>query len=257
MNPHADIYYPMDADGYLARIQTPNFFHIRLNDGDYDSILFAQRRRANSMNGNGDSYCPEMGVDTLNILMDYVPQDNYLLSGAIYWIRDYERYTTLLTGIKQQNPALQMAFCPLGDLGVELLLHPALFEHFIAFLRKKNVVIIGPEYMNALKLFDSFQHIVMPHTDAYQHKDAVIQQIDAIRALGRETNFCFMAGPMTKTVIHHFTKLDTVNSYYDIGSSWDYFFQSSPTYDWPRGQRRQWYFETIPTHNQFYGHYIV
>lgn len=252
--PLTDIYYHVESAEFLNILMQPNVFHARLNDGEYSAIL---EPSVGVKNSHGDFYFPGLSDDLRYLLLEHIPSPHYVLSGAVYWFRDWPRYRTLLSDMKAQNHHLRMAYVNWGDVGVDLLTHPLLYENFLSFLRQKSVVVVGPAYLRALKLFDRFDLIELPRQNAYTQKDAIIQKIVAHNATGVPTNYCFMGGLMAKTIIHHFSKVDTVNSYYDIGSSWDFFFQSSPTYDWPRGWRRQWYFEIQPTHSQFYRDYIV
>ncbi len=253
--PICDLYTWTTPAAFMEAAVQPNFFHGRYNDGEFDAILALQTHEHHHMNSNGCRFSPEVGRALQQVLLEYFPSDRYWLSGGVYWMRDSVTYRTLLLDLKQKNPKLNFRYVDQGDINVDVLAHPEYFHAFRDHLDRKKVVIIGPAYYQALKLFPHFELIeVSPH-DAYQNYASVVSCITHNNATGEPTNYCVAAGFLSEPLIHHFAKEDSENSYYDIGSSWDYFFQSSPAYDWPRSKRRQWYFELLPRPS--YRPYIV
>jgi len=59
---------------------------------------------------------------------------------------------------------------------------------------------------------------------------------------------------MSGIIIHKFSKTDNKNSYYDIGSAWDYFFQSRK---YTMIHHRLIFDRLIREYNSYYGRYIV
>jgi hypothetical protein len=110
--------------------------------------------------------------------------------------------------------------------------------------------------MKDIKLFNNFDVIEIPLKNCYLEMDMVINKIKEYNNSGVDINYCFIAGMMSGIIIHEFQKIDNNNSYYDIGSAWDYFFQNNK-YDNMIHHRQIYYNELKYRYNSLYPKYIL
>jgi hypothetical protein len=229
---------------------TPNFFHGRVNDGEYIAVnTIKNPMNANNFNTDFSNYFIQLGVDLKQVLVEYQPTNNYFISSGKNW---FDNYTQMFEEIYGANPKLKLNT---GYFYYDILMHPEYFEKFSNFLKQKKVVIVGPGYMRDIRLFENFELIEIPKINAYLTMYDTIRKIGKYNTIGEPINYCFTAGMMTSIIIHRFSKTDKQNSYFNIGSVWDYFFLSSK-YD---GQisRRGIYSRLVNDLNIYYGKYII
>jgi hypothetical protein len=245
-----DIFYDVPYEEFMKLAMIPNFFHGRVNDGEYIAISTIKNpMNVNSRNTDYSNYFMQLGIDLRQVLVEYQPSSNYFISSGKNW---FDNYRGMFEEICKENTNLSLNT---GYFYYDLLMHPSHFETFNDFLRQKKVVIVGPSYMRDIKLFKNFELIEIPRINAYLTMNDTIKKIAEYNATGEPINYCFTAGMMTSIVIHRFSKIDKKNSYFNIGSVWDYFFQSSK-YD---GQisHRGIYPRLINEFNSHYEKYII
>jgi hypothetical protein len=153
--------------------------------------------------------------------------------------------------IYNKNPKLRMQN---GYFYYDLLMKPKYFEEFNDFLNQKKVVIIGPSYMRDIKLFKNFEIIEIPRYNCYLSMNLVNSKISEFNTSGEGINYCFIAGMMSSVVIHKFFKEDKKNSYFNVGSAWDYFFQSGK---YNIIHHRGIYGRLMNELNRYYNKYII
>ena len=248
-----DIYYDIPFEEFIKLAKNDNFFHGRVNDGEFNAIKSIKNSmNANGMNCDFSNYFCQLGADLMLVLLEYEQSENYIISGGNNYF--YE-YTEMFEEINQKNPKLRLHN---GYFYYDILMHPPYFEDFNEFLKKKKVVIIGPSYMKEIKLFDNFEVIEIPRVNAYLSMNNVINKITELNNSGEPINYCFTAGMMTSIIIHKFSKTDKQNSYFNIGSVWDYFFQLSKYNGEPyRIIHRGIYSRLVAELNQYYKKYII
>jgi len=250
-----DIYYDIPFEEVLKMVKKDNFFHSRINDGEFTAIrTLKDSMNVNGMNSDFSNYFYPLAVDLMQVLLEYEPTDNYLLSSGS---GDYNfgNFLPMFQEAYQKNPKLKLNQ---GYFYYDLLMHPPYFEDFNNFLKQKKIVIVGPAYMKDLKLFDNFELIEVPRINAYLTMNDTIRRILEYAATGEPTNFCFASGMMTCIIFHRLVKIDKQNSYFNIGSVWDYFFQSGKYNDEPyRITHRGIYPRLVAELNQHYGKYII
>ncbi len=244
-----DIFYDIPYQEFIKSAMSSNFFHSRINDGEYNAIQSIKNTmNVNNMNSDFCNYFYELGVDLRQILIEYVPSDNYIISSGNNWFYDYP---TMFKEVYSENSNLRLHN---GYFYYDILMNPPYFENFIEFLKQKRVVIIGPAYMGDIKLFENFELIEVPRRNAYLSKNEIINKIIESDKSDEITNYCFCAGMVTPVIIHYFSKIDKKNSYFNIGSVWDYFFQSDK-YDMIT--HRNIFNKLVTLYNSYYEKFIV
>ena len=220
MNNSSIIYFEPTLDKTMELFKLPNFFNGRFNDGE----LIGIRQRTNTL-GFGENidrhkYFPKMGIEMRNVLLRYKYSDNYLLSSTITW---YPENSDVIEEIFALNPNLRLHS---GYFFYDILKKPEYFIDFIEFLNRKRVVIVGPSYYRDCKLFKNFSVIEVPIINAYHAMENINLQIEEVNKTNEDINYVFMCGMMAGIIIDKFQQVDKRNSYYDIGSALDFFFQS-------------------------------
>lgn len=251
----SDIYYDIPFEEVLKLVKTPNFFHSRINDGEFTAIRSLRNpMNVNSMNSDFSNYFYPLAVDLMQVLSEYEPTPNYLLSSGS-GDYNFDNFLPMFEEAYMKNPKLKLNQ---GYFYYDLLMHPPFFEDFHDFLKKKKIVIIGPSYMRDLKLFDKFELIEVPRINAYLTMDTTIKRILEYIATGEHINYCFASGVMTCIIFHRLVKIDKQNSYFNIGSVWDYFFQSNKYDGEPyRITHRGIYPRLVAELNRYYEKYII
>lgn len=244
-----DIYYDMSIDEFMKLAMVDNFFHGRFNDGEFNSIdSISNTMNVNGSNCDGHQYFYQLGVDIKQVLSEYSRSDNYIISGGKNYFYNYKKLFELLYAINS-NLKLQN-----GYFYYDLIMNPNHFETFNNFLNEKRVVIIGPSYMKDIKLFNNFEVLEIPIKNCYLNMDDICEKISELNSTNEKINYCFVAGMMSSIIIHKFYKIDKQNSYYNIGSAWDYFFQSNK---YTMITHRGIYTKLVKEFNQHYLNYIV
>ena len=243
-----DIYYDTSIDEFLKVAMQDNFFHGRFNDGEFNAIhTISDTMNSNKSNCDGHQYFYDLGVDIKKVLTEYSCLNNYIISGGKNY---FDTYKALFKSLYVINPNLKIQN---GYFYYELIMSPKHFDEFNGFLSKKRVIIIGPKYMRDIKLFSNFDVIEIPLKNSYLSMDEVCNKIIELNNIDIDINYCFVAGMMSSVIIHKFSKLDKKNSYFNIGSAWDYFFQSNK-YDMIK--HRGIYIKLVNEYNKHYGKYI-
>jgi len=243
------IYYEPALDKTIELFKQQNFFNGRFNDGELMGI-----RTRNSTSGFGENidqhkYFPKMGTEMRNVLLKYKYVNNYLISSTVTW---YESNRDVIDEIFTINPNLRLHS---GYFFYDILKKPEFFHDFISFLNQKNVVVVGPSYYNDNKLFKRCAVIEVPLINAYTAIDKINAQIEEFNKVEEGINYVFMCGMMAGIIVDKFYLVDKKNSYYDVGSALDFFFQSSK-FDGSFRVRRQ-NIELRQVLNNHYGDYIV
>jgi len=244
-----DVYYNVTTKEFMDLAKGNNFFHGRFNDGEFNSIQSIKNSlNVNSSNCDGHQYFYELGVDIKQVLTEYEYSNNYIISGGENYFHDFK---PMFIELYKENSKLRIQN---GYFYYDLIMNPEYFEEFNSFLNEKEVVIIGPDYMQEIKLFKNFQVIEIPLRNAYLSKKIVCDKINELNEIGEPINYCFVAGMMSSVIIHEFSKLDKKNSYFNIGSAWDYFFQSSK---YNMIKHRGIYNDLVNKYNKNYIKYII
>jgi hypothetical protein len=218
------IYYEPPLEKMVESFKQPNFFNGRFNDGELIGI--SQRNNFLSFGENSDrhKYFPKMGNEMRDVMIRYKYSDTYLISSTITWYASaVER--GVIDEIFSKNPDLRLHS---GYFFYDILRKPELnyFIDFIEFLNQKKVVIIGGSYNTNNKLFKNFDVIEVPLINAYNVMNDVNKKIEEFNQSGEDINYVFMCGMMAGIIIDSFHQTDKKNSYYDVGSAFDFFYQS-------------------------------
>ena len=100
--------------------------------------------------------------------------------------------------------------------------------NFINILNTKNVILIGPEYLTKLRLFNVYKYIFTPMHDCFLEKDRLITEIsntmDEFDNNNTSCVFLFAASMTTNYIVDKlFTKSLDKHTMIDLGSFWDNF----------------------------------
>ena len=244
-----NIYYNVNVEDFMKLVKGNNFFHGRYNDGEFNSIMTINNpMNVNNSNCDGHQYFYQLGVELKQTLLDYEYFDNYIISGGKNW---FNCYKNMFVEIYNKNSKLKLQN---GYFYYDVLMNPKYFEELNDFLNQKKVVIIGSTYMRDIKLFKNFEVIEIPLKNSYLSIDSVNKRIFELNASNDNINYCFTAGMMSNVIIHKFFKIDKKNSYFNIGSAWDYFFQSEK---YNMIHHRNIYGRLKNELNSYYGKYII
>lgn len=244
-----NVYYDVSTEDFIKLAKGNNFFHGRLNDGEFNSIMTINNSmNANNVNCDGHHYFYQLGIDLKQVLLEYEYLNNYIISGGKNYFNEYRN---MFIEIYSKNSKLRMQN---GYFYYDLLMKPQYFEEFNNFLNEKKVVIIGPSYMREIKLFKNFEIIEIPRYNCYLSMNSVNNKISELNASSEGINYCFIAGMMSSVIIHKFFKEDRKNSYFNVGSAWDYFFQSGK---YNIIHHRGIYGRLMNELNRYYGRYII
>lgn len=250
-----DIYYDIPFEEMVKLVKMDNFFHSRINDGEFTAIRSLKNSmNINNMNSDFSNYFYSLAVDLMQVLLEYETSDNYMLSSgsASY---NLSNFAPMFKEVLERNPKIKLNH---GYFYYDILMNPPSFEDFHNFLKQKKVVIIGPSYMRDIKLFDNFELIEVPRINAYLSMDETIKKITEYNKTGEPINYCFTSGMMTCIIMHRLSKIDKQNSYYNIGSVWDYFFQAPKYNNAPYHiSHRGIYPRLVNEFNQYYEKYII
>lgn len=246
-----DIYYKLGIEDFMKKIKSGNFFHGRYNDGEFNAI----RTLNNPMNSNNHNcdfhqYFYGLGRDLKQSLIEYNNSDNYIISGGKNYFNENR---DIFSEIYNINPNLKIQD---GYIYYDFIMNPngKYFDELIDYFNENKVVIIGASYMKDIHFLKNFNVIEVPITNCYLVIDDVISQINKLNEDNENIIYCFMSGMMSDIIIHKFSKTDKKNSYLNIGSAWDYFFQS-PKYSMIR--HRGIYNKLVSSLNQYYSKYIL
>ena len=243
------VYYDINTIDFIKLIKNGNFFHGRYNDGEFNSIMTTNNpMNSNNVNCDGHQYFYQLGVDTKQTLLEYKYSDNYIISGGKNYFNDYKK---MFIELYDQNPNLRLQN---SYVYYDIIMNPKYFDDFNDFLNTKKIIIVGPDYMRDIKLFKNFEVIEIPRYNCYLSIDLINKKISDFNNNNEEIIYCFIASMMSNIIIHKFSKIDTKNSYLNIGSAWDYFFQSNK---YNMIHHRGIYPRLVSELNQYYSKYII
>lgn len=93
----------------------------------------------------------------------------------------------------------------------------------IEALRSRTVILVGPLYLSALRLFPVACHIVVPGSDAFSEIDRIKTQtwIEILARKSLAPVVAVSAGPAAKVLVHAMALQETGATVIDFGSVWD------------------------------------
>lgn len=196
---------------YTQRLQNREPFSLsRWGDGEWAVVL-----GHTGQNCDGHIYFPDLRDDLRRVLRR---------------ARAYE-FGFLTVAWRAGKPAietyLQNAVGPVHWVdGDEMLVRSCLgeFYPFLAQLRRKRVVVVGPQHLRALNsrgVFDYVDFIEVPPINAYLHKGQIERALWQSIKQNRAEVVSFSAGFVTKVIIDDFYPYFPDVSLIDFGSLWD------------------------------------
>ena len=216
----SDLFHKKDFEFYYKMIENNNHFkYSRYNDGELIAVI---GKTPNGSNCDGHQYFPEMGFELKQILLNYKYDERYVLESFDHWYKILPHIKNVLDELKSKNP--ELTFLNTDFIRISHEQNPSDFFRLLNILKKKKMVIIGPQYLSKLKKYFNFEHIIIPLKNCYLVKDKIIDQISEINS-SNDNYFLFSASMPTKIIIDGF-KDDDKNTYIDWGSVWDTFFVS-------------------------------
>ena len=242
-----ELFYKRDFDYYFNRIKNNEHFkYSRYNDGELIAIIGETPNRANC---DGHQYFPEMGNELKDVLLNYRFNENYVLESFDHWYNVLPYIRKVLQHLKTSNP--ELTFLHTDFIRI---LHEEESEKYLQLLeelKKKNLVIVGPEYLSKLDKFFNFIHITIPVKNCYLDKNRIIKEIQEINDGCDDNYYLFSASMPTKIIIDKF-KDDNKNTYLDWGSVWDTFFVS-PEYNFIRKRSTS----NLEKYKEIYKDYLI
>ena len=257
----------ISSEDFLNKLQNnEHFSFVRYNDGEiislmeYDFILnIPITNNTSSKNCDSHHYFKEMNkglqeavTSEENIL--YSQQHKYIfqinLDNIIYVIenqRDYihegdiilpyvnaNNLNTLITlnklnKLKEFIKVKRNKHEDHGELiNIDIYNRPNNIVKFIDILNTKNIIVIGPEYLTKLRLFNVQKYIFTPMHNCFLEKDRIIHEIENTMNEYENNNesciFLFSASMTTNYIIDKlFKKSLDKHTMIDVGSLWDNF----------------------------------
>ena len=194
----------------------------RFNDGEWTAI---SRKCTAGMNCDKHKYFERMGVDLENVLLNYEFDLDYILQFDRQWMRLplVKETFELMTRLNSE-----LAFIDKDFIRDAYENDTNAFKQFIKMLGRKNVVIVGPAYLEELRQFFEFGHVVVPLVDCYLEKDRILEDIDEMPH--GNVIYLYSASMLSNILIDEQSFEDI---HLDVGSVWDAFFVS-PEYNFIR-----------------------
>jgi hypothetical protein len=218
----SELFYSGSFEYYFDKIKNNEHFkYSRYNDGELIAIIGKTPYNANC---DGHQYFPQMSIELKQALLNYKFSEEYVLESFDYWYNLLPHVKNILNELKAINP--ELTFLHTDFIRITHEQNPNNFFRLLNELKTKNLVIIGPQYLNELKKFFYFKYIEIPLKNCYLTKDDVITSIQNINVGSDNNYYLFSASMPTKIIIEAF-KDDNKNTYLDWGSVWDTFFVSS------------------------------
>lgn len=229
-----------------------HFSFVRYNDGElisvmeYDFIFHTNIVDNNNHypNCDGHHYFKEMnkGLQQALFSMDnnvYSKQSKYIFQVFIdemmfiinskketnyeYTINKLEELKKLIKVEINKNNSLTYFFSHyIYDIN-----YVPLIVKFVNILNTKNIILIGPEYLNKFTLLNVQKHIITPMYDCFLEKDRLIKEIENTMddfENNKSYVFLFSASMTTNYIIDKlFKKSLDKHTMIDVGSLWDNF----------------------------------
>jgi len=216
-----NIFYEKPFDYFIERIKNNNHFrYSRFNDGELISVI---GNRPQGMNCDGHEYFPQMGKDLKNILLKYKYDEDYILESYDFWYNTMPHIKTILHQLKENNNELNFMYTDFIRILHEQ--DSKKYLELIDIIKTKNVVIVGPSYLQKLNKFFNFRYIDIPIKNCYKEVDRIIDDVKKISDVENDIFFLFSASMPANIIIDKFN--NKRNSYIDWGSVWDTFFVST------------------------------
>ena len=174
-----ELFFRRDFEYYLNRIRNNEHFkYSRYNDGELIAIIGNKPHGANC---DGHQYFPQMGKELKQALLDYEYSEEYVLESFDYWYNTLAHTRQIVDELKALNPDL--CFLHTDFIRIAHEQEPEKFFQLREELKKKNLVIVGPDYLKELNRFFTFSHIKIPVKNCYLAKDEIISRISEINAI--------------------------------------------------------------------------
>lgn len=217
----SDLFYNQSFEYYLDKIKdNKHFKYSRYNDGELIAVI---GNNPNGANCDGHKYFPQMSIELKEVLLSYKYDENYVLESFDYWYNILPHVKQILDKLKLMNP--ELTFLHTDFIRISHEQDPQKFLKLLDVIKTKNIVIVGPDYLDKLRKFFDFTHIIIPTRNCYLNKDNIIKEIIGINGFSDDNFYLFSASMPTKIIIDIF-KNDNKNTYLDWGSVWDTFFVS-------------------------------
>jgi len=240
-----NVFYNLRFKRFFNKLKKGNLFYSRFNDGEIRSIL-----NVNGKNCDNHVYYSSMGERLKNVLLEYKYTDNYIISSNKKFYNTISWYKNAIDDLYFSNNNLKLAQTDFN----QQLLNYTNFHDFVNILKSKNVVIVGPYYLKDLNLtFDfTFKLVNIPLTNCYLELDNIIKNIKELLIDDIETYVLISASMPAALIIDYFYKIDKLNTFIDMGSSWDRFFQSKKySFIRQRSKLDHWISNNIQLNNYF------
>ena len=210
-------YIPLHV--YVNWMKTDKYFsYVRYGDGEWKGLL-----RESGRNGRAHLITPEFHRDMLLTL--FKNKDNFSVMFGL------QRNTYRAEGRQEQIDSFVVA----NDLVNIPWVSAETFHHasrdgilfpFIEEARKRESVVIGPEFLKVLResVFPEMHFVEVLHADCYQEKDRVIDEVSNIQGqIGDNAIYMFATGPVAEVFILELQEMFPNNFFIDVGSLFDIF----------------------------------
>lgn len=164
-------------------------------------------------NCNGEKYDRRLGEMLRRTLLDPVGQ------WCVFWFphptKGIQARTKAVAWLDKHEPAVTwIPDRPVGMANEQGIARP-IFQAF----RTRRVLLVGPEHLASLDLFD-FRHIIVPDGTAWRHVDRICHDIrDVVES---DDLVLFASGMATNVMVHRlWPELRGVATLYDIGATLD------------------------------------
>jgi len=214
------MFYEKPFDYFLERIRNNQHFrYSRFNDGELTAVI---GKSPQGNNCDGHIYFPDMGKQLKDVLLNYKYSEDYILEAFDYWYKILPHIKRILDELKETNDDLQ--FLNTDFIRIMHEQESNKYMELLEIIKTKNVVIVGPTYLQGLNKYFNFRYIDVPLKNCYTEIDRIVDDVKKISDVESDVFFLFSASMPANIIIDKFD--DNRNTYLDWGSVWDTFFVS-------------------------------
>jgi len=216
-----NIFYSQKNEYFLNKIKNNEHFkYSRFNDGELIAIAHPTEHRANCDN---HIYYPEMGEKLKNILLNYNMSETYILESYEYWYNTNKLISQTINNLCTKNENLK--FLNADFIRITHENNYLYFLELLKVLKTKQLIVVGPLYLQDLKAFFDFKFIEIPLKNCYLKIDNIINELQSV-IRDSTNNYVLISASMPTSIIIDYFKNDKNNTYIAWGSVWDTFFVS-------------------------------